>query len=788
MKIQRKKLCFFFWIALICGIFLGLWWVAFPLPDPFFQVSYSTVLLDKDKNILAATIAPDEQWRLPPVKGLPEKYKKALIAFEDKRFYSHPGIDPLALIRAIRDNIGQGKVVSGASTLSMQVIRLQRGLKPRTLQEKFIEANLALKLELCTTKDEILDLYANHAPFGGNIVGIGAASWRYFNIFPENLTWAEAALLAVLPNAPALIYPGKNQILLKKKRDRLLKKLHAKGEMDATQLELSLAEPLPGKPYPLPHVADHLLFRTQKEGKQGRVIHSSIDKNLQVLATETLNRHYPHYKARGLRNAAALIIELSTGRTVAYVGNVSDTSLPASEAGTHGWYVDMVASRRSVGSLLKPVLFAKALEKGTLLPGQMLADVPVFLGQYSFENFNHGYAGMVGGDTALVESLNIPFALLLRKYGYLRFYRDLPRMGFPLERRSDYYGLSLILGGAELSLWEMTAGFAGMGRTLLPEFSGKKTFFPNTYLMQADNTEQVEQGTISPAAVWATFEILKKRNRPGIHASWTNFENIADVAWKTGTSMGGKDVWSIGVTPAYVVGVWVGNADGEGRAGITGINTAAPILFDLLRTLDTSAWFSPPELTHVESCADTGFKASPICPVKKSIFGPQAGVRVPVCPYHKLIFLSQDEKYQVHSSYYPVHKMVKKPWLIFPPLHSVFFRKQNPRYQEPPPFLQPLQQNAGMEFLYPREDNITITIPTELTGTKGRAVFEVAHRKENISLFWHVNGKYLGETALFHQMELNLSPGSYELTVVDSDGDSLTRNFTVALSAAQKKK
>src|SRR6478609_4529641 len=340
----------------------------FSLPTQLFNDPYSTVLEDKNENLLNASIATDGQWRFPEGVTLPEKYKQAVVLFEDKRFYNHIGVDLLSMARAVRQNIQTGHVISGGSTLSMQLIRLERKNKSRTVFEKIIEVILATRLELRYAKEEILALYAAHAPFGGNVVGIEAASWRYFGRNPQELSWSEAALLAVLPNNPSLIRPGKNQDLLKKKRDRLLARLSETGAFDALSLELAIAEPVPESPIPLPRLAPHLLDRAMKEGMAQQKIISTLDLAVQQRTLQIIDDHYQQLKANQIFNAAAIVIEVKTGNVIAYVGNTESGRDNSNQ-------VDVVKAPRSTGSILKPFLYAAMLDEGKMLQHTLVPDV-----------------------------------------------------------------------------------------------------------------------------------------------------------------------------------------------------------------------------------------------------------------------------------------------------------------------------------------------------------------------------------------------------------------------------
>ncbi len=399
------------------------------LPRELFAPACSTVLYARGGELLGATIAADGQWRFPARSQVPEKFRRALVEFEDRRFYSHAGVDPFAVARAIRQNRSAGRVVSGASTLTMQVIRLSRAPRQRTVGEKLVEMLLALRLEMREDKGAILALFASHAPFGANVVGLDAAAWRWFGRPAQSLSWAESALLAVLPNNPSLMHPGRNRDALAAKRDRLLEALRESGALDDEECRLAKAEPLPPQPRPLPALAPHLLG-----GLRG-LSRSTIDAGLQQRAAAVVGRHGRELARAGIRNAAALVLDVATGEPLAYVGNTGDG--PGSQ-------VDIIRSPRSTGSILKPLLYASMLQAGEILPGQLVADVPTRYGGFFPQNMSLGYEGAVPAWRALARSLNVPAVRMLQEHGVDRFAATLKALGMTtLHRPARDYGLSL---------------------------------------------------------------------------------------------------------------------------------------------------------------------------------------------------------------------------------------------------------------------------------------------------------------------------------------------------------
>jgi penicillin-binding protein 1C len=530
------------------------------LPSPLFDASYSTVILDRKGELLGASIAEDQQWRFPSSTHVPDKFVQAIVGFEDRRFFKHPGVDPLAVARAFWQNLRAGHVVSGASTITMQVIRLSRPRRTRTIAEKLIEMIMALRLEISTTKNEILALYATHAPFGGNVVGLEAAAWRYFGREPNKLSWAEIAMLAVLPNKPALIHPARNRAHLMQRRNALLDRLQRGGVIDSLTCRLAKSEPLPPEPVPIPRLAPHLLARLQLKNKLSPQNHitgrnflqvpfrtrTTLIKDLQVRAADIIRRHHIDLAGNGIHNAAALIVDVDSGSVLAYIGNVHQFS-----KGEHGNHVDVITAPRSSGSILKPLLYAAMLDSGDLLPSQLVPDIPTRLGGFAPQNYSRTYQGAVPASMALARSLNVPAVRMLQSYGVDRFYALLKKLGLTtLHRPASDYGLSLILGGAEATLWDITGIYAGLARRANDTYKRNpkilKIFSAPHYLSKlsadSDNSghdfkagHQVHPNEIlGPAASWLTLEAMLEVVRPGQEAAWRNFVSHRVMPWVYG--------------------------------------------------------------------------------------------------------------------------------------------------------------------------------------------------------------------------------------------------------------
>jgi len=761
-------------------LFLLLLWFVFSLHSPLFKVSYSTVVFDHNGELLGARIASDEQWRFPTVDSVPEKYKTCLIEFEDQYFNYHWGVNPLSIARAFKQNFTGNKIVSGGSTITMQTIRLARNEK-RTYAEKFIEIILATRLEFSHSKDEIVNLYASHAPMGANVVGIAAASWRYFGHDVTTLSWAEAATLAVLPNSPSIMHFGRNRDKLINKRNRLLKKLQNKGYLTQTDYELAIAEPLPLHPYALPQVTPHLVTRIYLDQK-GKQIRSTIDKLQQQRTESILSRWNAEFSQNEIKNIAAVIIDVQKNEVVSYCGNVHF------ERRTSANQVDILQAPRSTGSILKPLLYCAMLDEGSLLPHQLLPDVPININGFSPKNFSLKYDGAAPASEALARSLNIPFVVSLRKFGIQKFHNLLQNAGMTtITRTADNYGLSLILGGAEGKLWEISCIYANMARTL-DSFNATGKYPENeqaSYILDNDRPDRtVNTPLFSAGAIWQTFEALTNVNRPE-EIDWRSIPSMQKIAWKTGTSFGFRDGWAVGVTPKYVVGVWVGNSDGEGRPGLVGARTAGMVMFDIFNSLPSSRWFKTPlsNLHKIETCRESGFIKGLNCPDSSTdtTLVSKKGMEAVSCPYHTFVHLSEDLKFRVYENCAGGRGIIHRSWFVLPASWEVYYRDQHTSYVPLPPYSPECLGSTHMkpmEFIYPYFNSV-VSLPKQLDGSKGEIVFELAHRSPNSKIFWHLDEKYIGETTVFHKKTYAPLPGEHKLTAVDEEGNSISVKFFV---------
>lgn len=741
-------------------------------PRPLFGNNYATVVIADDGSLLGARLAPDEQWRFPPIDTTPEKLAMCLIMFEDKNFYRHHGVDAGAVVRAVYQNVSSRHIQSGASTITMQLARLSYGHKRRTFLQKLRETNRAIFLELTMSKQRILSSYASHAPFGGNVVGASAAAWRYFGRSADKLSWAEAATLAVLPNSPSLIHMGKNRARLAKKRDWLLLRLKNEGIISDTDYSLAVSEPLPTEPLPLPNSAPHLLTRVWSE-RPGQQTVTTIRYDLQQNVQNTVNRYVEQYKSNYIHHMAVVVAEVETGNVTAYVGN---TTSPNDERGSN--QVDVAVAPRSSGSILKPFLYAAMLTDGSITPTMLIPDIPLNFNGFSPQNFSRKFSGAVPAAEALRSSLNVPLVRMLQRYNVARFLTLLRKIGLTtLPFDDQHYGATLILGGAEVSLMDLCGAYASMARDLNRKDNTVSDYRQLSFI--PGSKPRPIESPFADAAIYTTFEAMSNLNRPEEESTWQMFRSMKKIAWKTGTSYGSRDAWCVGVTPSHVVGVWVGNADGEGRAGMTGVGFAAPVMFSVFSMLPNDGWFEQPlgEMELIPICRQSGFRAGNNCIDIDTLIMPLAVMKTECCPYHHLIHLSPDRKYQVNSSCMPVSQIITEPRFVLPPTMAYYYRQQHIDYEPIPPYHPQCQADLRntMQIIYP-ENGSKLVRTIDFDGNQSLFVFRAAHAGSS-TIYWHIDDSFIGSTTELHELSVNVAPGRHTLTIVDTEGNRATVRF-----------
>jgi len=757
--------------------FVLLIYLFIPLPNPVFPLDYSTVVLDNNGEILRVFLNDNQQWCFPPNDSIPAKLQTAVIHYEDRHFYHHFGINPFSILRALKQNITSNEIISGASTITMQVARLMSP-KERTYLNKLLEIFQAVKIELKYSKAEILSLYLNHAPYGGNIIGYQAASLKYFRKLPKQLTWSEAALLAVLPNAPGLISPLINSKRLKEKRDKLLNNLFVAGFISRETYQLSLLEPIPLESYPFDFHAPHLGRLLKEREDVGAAIETTIEKSFQIRVEQLVADHTRYLSTLGIHNTAAVVVETQTGKVRAYVG-----SQQFSDSLNQG-QVDGVQAPRSSGSLLKPFLYALSMDEGIILPESMIKDVPSYYGAFSPSNANQKYNGLVTAKEALVRSLNVPAVRVLFTYGQYPFYLFLKAAGMStLHRRAEDYGLPLILGGAETNVWDMAMMFRGLAS------GGKFESLSVIANEKGGAANSIASDLISPGACYLTLNILRELKRPGAEYYWQQYQNQSPIAWKTGTSYSYRDGWAVGCSPQWTIAVWVGNFSGEGNPNLSGARCAAPLMFDIFNFLPKNpelAWFEKPEayLREVNICAESGYIAGINCPDVSKTDAPFQMKPMQVCPYHQAIYVNQDQTRQVCSLCWEPGDYQQISQLIYPPDVVQYLRERGQDIHSVPPHKADCPAHSEpnpLAIVYPQQ-NARLWIPRDFDGQFQSVTARAAHRNSERILYWYLNDHFEGATRDDHTKTLSLPKGWNRIEVVDEIGNRDGKRFYVGMS------
>ncbi len=692
------------------------------------RIEYSTVV--HFENGKPMRIFPTSQgifrYRLT-LKEVDPAFLKATICYEDKRFFYHPGIDPLAIIRATIQNIKAGRIVSGASTITLQLVRLLNPA-PRTFSQKVIEAFKAIAVELFMTKEEILEAYINLAPYGGNIEGVGTASLYYFGKLPMDLNTEEIAFLVSLPQAPEKTSPKRRIGSISK----VLARMERCGLTDPKERETVLKHVKSmhnfrpsGLPWNAPHAAEYLksLFPRKVH------IFSTIDEGIQSIISRVAKNHKERLASLGAYQASVVVISNKDRSVKALLGSLDywDTD--------HAGQIKGFNALRSTGSTLKPFLYALALQYGIITPETRLEDSTRSFGAFSPVNFSREERKLIKARDALKLSLNLPFINLLKDVGLSEFYSFLRKFNCKWTRNP---GLSSVTGGIELSLLQLTNMYATFAR------SGK---FGRPVFLLGQKTR--EKGIIHPGAAYLTLKALILKNYP------------FDMAQKTGTSFGRRDAWAIGISPDYTVGVWVGNFNARGSRGIVGARAAAPLLHDIMSEIEKpGSYFIVPFkwLTRIDICPESGLPVNPHCPKKINILYPD-GVTLPVqCNWHRLYLVERKSGFRACPfKSYSKNSLIPRVFLILPWMHG--------------PATAP-----DCEIVASNYDRIRIIKPVNMrtyflsNNPPGFLPVKAKTPGATRRIFWFVNGKLKAITPANSSSLIEVPQGPVEILAVTENG------------------
>lgn len=754
-----KRLGIFF-LSLVVLFFLLNW--IFPLPD---KIEYSTIVTDNKGQVVNAYLTSDQKWRMKTeLDEISPLLKKAIIAKEDKYFYSHPGINPFAVGRAFFKNIFRMKRTSGASTITMQVARALEH-RPRNIFSKFVEMFRAFQLELKYDKDEILQLYLNLVPYGGNIEGVKSASILYFGKNPDHLSLAEITALSIIPNRPSSLVVGKNNDLIITERNRWLQKFADDNVFTDKEIEDALNEPLTAKRGVVPHYIPHLAYKLKKQG--GDIIETTIDLNTQLKTEKLVADYIRSQRLRNIKNAAVIIIDNKTHKVITYIGSsdFKDT--------VDGGQVNGAAALRQPGSTLKPLLYAMCFDEGLLTPKTIMTDVAVNYEGYAPENYDEKFNGYVTVDFALGHSLNIPAVKGLKLLGHEKLIQKLASCNFKqIQKDQRKLGLSMILGGCGTTLEELTGLFAS--------FANNGVYYHLIY--QQKDSLPVKKTVISPAANYMINEILSKVDRPDFPLNWTATERMPKIAWKTGTSYGRRDAWSIGYNKNYTVGVWTGNFSGVGVPDLSGASIATPLLFKIFNTIDYDSdeeWFTQPDDCDIRQvCSETGLPPGEQCTNRITDYFIPLVSSTKICDNRQEIMISPDNKISYCRNCAPAAGYKKKWYRIIEPDMQAWMEERNVAYEKIPP------HNPECETIFKGSApyiNSPVNGTEYLISKKNPEPLQLICKTANdvSKVYWYINNKFYKSSNPGEKQFFIPDEGPVKISCTDDKGRNRDIKITV---------
>jgi penicillin-binding protein 1C len=728
--------------------------VFFPLAD---NVDYSVMITDAEGKVINGYLTKDEKWRMKTeLNEISPLLRQTIIAKEDQYFYHHPGINPLAVARALIKNISRQKTISGASTITMQVARALEK-RERNLFSKILETFRAFQLEWKYSKDEILQLYLNLVPYGSNIEGVKAASLLYFNKAPDHLSLAEITALSIIPNRPSSLVIGRNNDRIVQERNRWLHKFADDKVFTPKQIEDALSEPLTAIRGSVPHIAPHLSLQLKKTATQHEV-KTNLVTNTQLKIEKLTEDYVRGLRDKGIRNASVIVVDNRTNAVIAYVGSASFTD--TMDAGQ----VNGAAAVRQPGSTLKPLLYALCMDEGLLTPKMMLNDVAVSYDGYAPENYDKNFNGAVTMEYALEHSLNIPSVKSLRQLGKDQFVNKLIAVDFrQINKDQRKLGLSMILGGCGATLEELTGLFAA--------FAHEGRFAPLKFTK--DTTSSSSTQLIAPASSYLITDILSKVNRPDFPLNWTATEHMPRIAWKTGTSYGRRDAWSIGYNKNYTVGIWVGNFSGARVPELSGANTATPLLFKVFNTIDYNSdagWYVPPkDLALRQVCQATGLPPGEHCTNLISDYFIPLVSSNQLCRHVQEIQLSADGKWSYCQSCVPETGYTKQWVSVMAPELEQWYEERSLAYEKVPPHY------FGCEKIF-RGSGPSITSPRNgaeyfINTNEPEPLQLAAHAGADVSrLYWYIDDVLYKTTLPGEKQFFTPKEGSVKISCTDDKG------------------
>ncbi len=729
--------------------------IFFPLHIPS---DYSKVVFSSENKILYATLNSNDKWRMKSeLDEITPLLQKTIVEKEDKYFWYHFGVNPISIIRAIFNNIATGKRTSGASTITMQVARLLEP-KERTYFSKIKEIFRAFQLEWHYSKKEILQMYINLAPFGGNIEGMKTAAWFYLDQKPQNLSLAQIVTLSIIPNNPNLIKPGANSNLLLQERNRWLDYFKNNDIFEKNLIEDAKMEPLKFDRQARPMAAPHLSLRLINKYPDSLQIHSTINSEIQLKSEEIIRNYINNLQYMHITNAAVLIVDNTSRNVVGYIGSADFNN------SVNSGQVDGVQAVRSPGSTLKPFLYALSIDKGLITTKMVIPDVPINFDGYAPQNFDQKYKGLVTVETALAQSLNIPAVKILNEYGVSSFVNMLISGGFR-QIKADHkkLGLSLILGGCGVKLEELC--------NLFSCFAHNGKYLPNKYIKNQKTGNSIQ--LISDAAAFLITENLTRLERPDMPVIWANSANVPRIAWKTGTSYGRRDAWSVGYNRDYTIAVWVGNFDGKGTPELTGAQMATPLLFQLFNTIDISQerkWFAPPKTIDFRLvCSESGLPPSDFCTNTIIDYYIPAVSHYQKCQHLKEVFVNAKETESYCRSCLPEKGYKSKFYKNYPPDVITFFEEEHIPYEKIPPHNVKCNRifNSNAPVITSIGDGMEYIL---ISGEKQEMMLKCNAENTVKKVWWYIDNKLIKQADVKEKVFFTPQAGEHKISCSDDKG------------------
>ncbi|MYL82036.1 penicillin-binding protein 1C [Desulfovibrio aerotolerans] len=759
----RVLLCVLATLGTVALLAVGLVATArLPFPLAALTPPPSTVVAAQNGQPLRLYLAPDDAWRFPVrLAGVAPILPQLVLAAEDRHFYRHPGVNPLALFRAALANLAAGRVVSGGSTITMQLARLARP-RERTLAAKLDEALAALVLERRLSKDAILERYLNMAPYGGNIVGVGAASSLYFGKTPDRLSLAEAALLTVLPRSPLRLDPLRHPEAAKAARDRLLAALSRRGVLPAAAAKEAMTAPVPRGLVRQPFTAPHFCQMARDLAGDAPRIDTTLDPAAQKTATDILRGRSGWLAGQGIGSVAAVVLDPQTRQVRALIGGTNWFGDP------RFGQINGATIRRSPGSTLKPFLYAMAMDQGLIFPQSLLLDIPTGFAGYSPKNYDGLFLGRVSAEQALITSRNVPAVRLLNEIGTTPFLDLLRRGGLTtLDKPAAHYGLSLILGGGETTLLALTNLYAALADGGL--------YRPAAILAKSKPVRG--ERLFSPEACALTTDILTRLERPDLPTSWERALAVPAVAWKTGTSFGHRDAWAVGVSAGHVIGVWVGNMDGTPIAGISGAVHAGPILFELFRALEPhgsrAAAKTGLDIAEIEVCADSRQLPGPDCPRRVTAKIIPGRTHLTPCPVHRRMLVDAATGERLSAECLAGREAKTVAVAEYPAELVSWWRATGIPFETPPPPAPdcPGAVGDGPRIVSPSPATV-YTVRPDIPAEYQQIALTADVPAATTRLSWYVDGELTAQAAPGKRLFWLPTPGAHRLMVSDEAGRS----------------